>query len=78
MSPKQNEQGQPLSHRWETAVLLHIHPIIESRQVFDRAGKLHHGALLIRSLDAVTYRTIVVLIKWSQSWWSLIVPSDSL
>lgn len=50
-------KGQPLSHRWETAALLHPHPNIESRQVFVRAGKLHHGALLIRSLDAVTYRT---------------------
>jgi hypothetical protein len=64
MSPKQDEQGQPLSHRWKTVVLLHLHPNIKFRQVFGRAGKLPYGALLIRSLDAVTYRTIVVVIKW--------------
>jgi hypothetical protein len=40
-----------------TTVLLHPRPNIESRQGVGRAGKLYHGALLTRTIDAVTYLT---------------------
>jgi hypothetical protein len=49
-------KGQPLSPHWDTAVLLHPHPNIESRQVMVEPAS-YHGALLIRGIDAVTYRT---------------------
>jgi hypothetical protein len=49
---------QPTARRWETVQfpILHPRPDIESRQVVGQAGKLYRGALLVGSIEAVTYR----------------------
>lgn len=37
-------------------MILHARPDIKSQQVVGRPGKLQHGTLLIRCIEAVTYR----------------------
>ena len=38
-------------------MIFHTRPDIKSRQVVGRAGNLHDGAILVRCIEAVTYRT---------------------
>jgi hypothetical protein len=56
--PNKTDKRQTTGRRWETVQfpILHPRPDSKSRQAVGRAGKLYHGALLVGSIEAVTYR----------------------